>query len=251
MMRFAHALLILWLSLPLSGWAIEVELGQRFDGLDNGYADWRSTYLEGVEKNAAGQTLYGVVNRTERFALDDQELLAGLYQPIDNRWKVLAEGSFSPSHRVLPHWSALLQMEAALSQGWGFHLGIRHTRYENGGVTDINRANLTLERYAGNLRAAYTFYSNQITGGGSPTSHALQLGYYYGERNSLGVTIASGSEVMNQPPAPPAYYDVRSVVLSGRYWFAPQWALTHEIGLFEQGDLYTRKGVQIGIRRLF
>lgn len=246
-----YGCLMAWMGLSSPVWALEMELGQSYDDLNRGYADWRSTYLDGVHKTADGKTLYGGVRETERFSLSDRELLAGMYYPLDGRWTALAEANFSPSHKVLPQWSALMQIQRTFGHGWGVHLGARHTKYQNDDTIRINRGNFTIERYWGNYRAAYTFFANKIEGGGSPVSHAFQAAYYYGERNSLGMTYAIGSEVLNLPPAALAYYDVRSIALTGRYWFAPRWALTHEVALHEQGDLYTRKGIRLGVHYLF
>lgn len=239
------------LGLLRSSWALETELGQTYDSLNHGYADWHSTYLDILENAGDGKTIYGTVRETERFSLTDQELLAGAYYPLDSRWTALIEANLSPSHKVLPESSELLQIQRALSQGWGVHLGVRHTEYQSGGTVDIIRETFTLRRYVGNYRLAYTYFANQIEGGGTPDSNMVQATYYYGEHNYIGVTYAVGSEVLNLPPAPPDYYNVRSIALEGRHWFTPRLALTHELEISDEGHLYERKGIQLGIRYLF
>ncbi len=255
-----------------SATAAEIEIGHAYDNLNNELPGWRNTYIEATQKIAERKVVYGVARETERFSFNDREFLAGMYYPLGQRWTVLIEGNASPTHRVLPQWSTLGQVQYAFGQGWGIHLGWRHTNHKTscdlsddsralcknlelsgtGNITSgINREILVLERYWQNYRAAYTFSASQVEGGGSPIGHALQLGYYYGDRNHIGMIYATGQEVQNVGKGVLRTSDVQTLALTGRYWVTPAWALTHEISLHEQGDIYTRKGIRLGIRHIF
>lgn len=234
-----------------SAWALEIELGNSYYSLNHNYANWRSVYLDILEKTVSGKTIYSNIRETERFSFKDQQVVAGIYSPLGNQWITLFEASLSSSHRVLPHWSVLLQVQRTFDQGWVTHIGMRRTKYQNASVIHTNIGNITLERYIGNYRFAYSFYANRVDEGGSSISHALQANYYYGDHDSIGVIYAFGKDIQNIPPVPPTYYDVHSIVLSGRHWFTSRLALSHEITLDRQGNLYSRKGFRLGIRYLF
>ncbi|MBO9539517.1 YaiO family outer membrane beta-barrel protein [bacterium] len=227
--------------------ATELELGTTYDRLSAPYADWTSQYLEGSHTFGPRQTLYGRVQQTQRFGLADQEVTLGGYYPLAPGWTLLTEGSLSPSHNVLSVWSLLGQCEIELGQGWVGHLGLRRTAYSANGNT---REILGLERYWSRFRGAYTLSLNQVDVGGTPASHQFQLSYYYGERNTLGLTYAFGQEV--EPIGGSLLVsDVRAFVLSGRHWFLPGWAIAADLGWTEQGQLYQRQGFRLGLRHLF
>jgi YaiO family outer membrane protein len=229
--------------------ATEIEAGFTKDNLDSGYDDWRSVYVEGAHHFGPRHTLYGAVRETERFDLRDFEALAGLYYPLAAEWTALIEGSFSPEHNVLPEYSAFGQIHRALPYGWGVALGLRHSQYTS---VYTNTLVADLERYWGNWRGAYTLYVGRPQDAPAGTAHRLQLSYYYGERSAVGVSVTYGEEVENVgPPIGVTKTNVRALALFGRHWVTPQWALSYEVYTHEQGDLYTRNGVRLGLRHRF
>ena len=71
---------------------------------------------------------------------------------------------------------------------------------------------------------------------------------YYGERNQVGLAVTSGQELeYNGTPNPPIS-DIRALILKGRHWFTPKWAITYDLHVHEQGTIYTRNGYRIGLR---
>ncbi|TCS71498.1 YaiO family outer membrane protein [Sulfuritortus calidifontis] len=230
-------------------WAgrLEAEIGASMENLDKGYADWESRYLEAGYQIDKRQSVYGMVRQTERFAQRDSELLAGYYHPLGPDWTLVLEGNFSPTHEVLAKWSAFAQVQRTLPDGWGAHLGLRRTEYTH---DTTSTANLTLERYWSNYRAGYTFYSSYLEGSGSSSAHRLQFDYYYGEHSRVGLYAATGRELENQGTTVLAS-DVYSLGLVGRHWLNPDWAIIYELSSQRQGDLYTRNGIKLGLRRAF
>lgn len=226
----------------------EFELGTTFDRLSGTYGDWASQYLEGSHTFGPRKTLYGRAQQTQRFSLQDQEVSLGGYYPLLPGWTALAETSVSPSHRVLAAWSMLGQLEIELGHGWVGHLGLRRAAYAANGNT---REVLGLEKYWSRFRGAYTLSFNQMDLGGSPMSHQLQLSYYYGDRNTLGLGYAFGQEVESLGLDRFLVSDIRALALTGRHWFVPGWAVAADLTWTEQGRLYQRQGFRVGLRHLF
>ena len=226
----------------------EIELGSSYEDLGKDINHWRSVYLEGVHRFAPREVIYGQVRESERFARRDQEVLGGFYYPLADTWTGLVEANASPSHHILAKWSLFAQLEKSFPAGWGLHAGLRHTEYAQ---SNTNLALVTAERYFGNFRAAYSLYSGRPEGAGSAASHRFQLSYYYGDGSSVGIAYAVGKEVENVLPAGVLTTDVRSLGLLGRHWFSRQWALSYEALWHEQGTLYTRRGVRVGLRHRF
>ncbi|MBX3663109.1 MAG: YaiO family outer membrane beta-barrel protein [Burkholderiales bacterium] len=227
----------------------EVEAGYSRENLSNSLPDWTSTYLLGSHRFGERRVLYGGLRETRRFGLDDSEVHAGLYYPLGASWTAQVEGSLSPTHEVLAKHSIYGQLQKSLPGGWGVGVGLRHNEYT---LSASNVVSLLAERYWGNFRGAYTLYSGRPEGGSSGASHRVQLSYYYADRSSVGISFSDGREVENVgPPRGLLSSDVRNWTLSGQHWLTPAWALTYDLVNHEQGSLYRRQGLRLGIRHSF
>jgi YaiO family outer membrane protein len=224
----------------------EIETGFTRDHLSGGRQEWQSWYLEGAHDFARRHTLFGGLGQTDRFGLRDDVLWAGLYYPLAREWTLLVEASHSPDHQVLARYSAFGQLHVALPHGWGLAAGLRHSEYTS---VYTNTLLAEVERYWGNWRGAYTLYLGRPEDAGSAPAHRLQANYYYGERSRVGAAFTFGREVENTgPPSGIITTDVMSFAVFGRHWFAPQWAATWEVLTHEQGNLYRRTGLRLGLR---
>lgn len=233
------------LKLPLNA----LELGYGRESLTNNFSDWTNAYLLGSRKLGARQTVYGGLRETERFGLKDSEAHGGLYFPLGDTWGGIIEGSYSPTHEVLAQGSVYGFLQKNFQGGWGLGLGLRHNEYTS---TASNVTSLLAERYWGNFRGAYTLYSGRPEGASSAASHRLQLSYYYADRSTVGMSYTNGREVENVgPPRGVVATDVQGWSVSGQHWLTPSWALTYDLIQHEQGSLYRRQGLQLGLRRSF
>lgn len=227
----------------------ELEIGHSRETLSNNLPDWTSSYLLASHRFGDRHVLYGGLRETRRFGLDDSEVHAGLYHPLGSTWTAQLEGSLSQTHEVLPRHSVYGALQKSLPGGWGVGFGIRHNEYT---LSGSNVVSLLAERYWGNFRGAYTLYSGKPEGASSGSSHRLQLSYYYADRSSVGLSYTDGREVENVgPPRGVLASDVRNWTLSGQHWLTPAWALTYDLVNHEQGSLYRRQGLRLGIRHSF
>ncbi|MBX3651967.1 MAG: YaiO family outer membrane beta-barrel protein [Burkholderiales bacterium] len=227
----------------------DLEIGYSRETLSNNLPDWTSSYLLASHRFGKRHVLYGGLRETRRFGLADSEVHAGLYYPLAASWTVQVEGSVSPTHEVLPRHSVYGQLQKSLPGGWGVGFGVRHNEYT---LSGSNVVSVLAERYWGNFRGAYTLYSGRPEGASSGSSHRLQLSYYYADRSSVGVSYTDGREVENVgPPRGVLASDVRNWTLSGQHWLTPAWALTYDLVNHEQGNLYRRQGLRLGIRHSF
>jgi len=229
--------------------ASEVELGYSRENLTNNFSDWTSTYLLGTHRFGDRKTLYGGLRQTRRFGLDDSEAHAGLYFPLGSSWSSQIEASYSPTHEVLARSSVYGQIQKSFAGGWGLGFGVRHNEYS---LVSSNVVSAMAERYWGNFRGAYTLYSGRPEGASSAASHRFQLSYYYSDRNAVGLSFTDGREIENVgPPRGVVSSDVQSWGITGQHWFARSWALTYDVVQHEQGTLYRRQGLRLGVRHSF
>lgn len=227
----------------------EVELGSSYDALDKGYANWNSLYLDGSHRFGERHSIYGELRETQRFNLHDREISGGYYHPLDATWTALLEASVSPDHKVLPKDSLFGQIQKALDGGWDIQAGLRRSLYN---TASVDMMALTGERYWGNFRAAYKLYLSKLQNAGIAPSHNGQLGYYYTERDNITLSLAKGRQVESLGSALGVLStEVTTVSLAGRHWLDAGWGLSYEAIREQQGNLYTRKGIRIGLRHAF
>lgn len=222
-----------------------VEIGATQDHLSNGYSAWRSQYADVAWKIDTNNTIYGSARATERFALHDDEFLAGAYHALDPRWTLLLEANASATHQVLPRHSELAQIESQLPAGFGAQIGVRHTQYNDAWST---QAIATLERYWAGQAAGYTVYAGRVQGGGTPVSQRAQWRYYFTDVSNVGVSYATGVEIETLPNDGVLTSHVRTLSVTGAYALTSNWSLNFEGLRHQQGSSYVRHGVRLGLR---
>jgi YaiO family outer membrane protein len=225
----------------------EIEATAGYEHLSAGLPAWRSASLHVDGPREPWGTAYGEVAATDRFARQDVQIVAGGVLRLGSVWALSAEGSLSPSHEVLPTWTAGVEAARVLGSGWVVRGGLRRTEYTAATTT---LGTITLERYWAGFRAAYTLYGAKLSGASLAVAHRLGLDRYWGadERSRVGAWFAWGEEVESQG-AQVLRLSTRSVAVSARYWITPQWALVADASWTRQGDAYSRVGTRAGLRR--
>ncbi|PKN23521.1 MAG: hypothetical protein CVU68_00775 [Deltaproteobacteria bacterium HGW-Deltaproteobacteria-3] len=230
----------------------EAEIGLSYEHLSNGYAAWKSAYLEGEWLYAPRRVLYGKTRLTERFSLGDEEVAIGTYQPLGSLYDCQLEISGSPSYEILPKYSLFGGLIRKLPDKWDVSLGARHSEYS---ATHSNLYNASLGRYFIDQRLEYTLYLGKAEEASETYTHRLQWTSFYGERSRIALYVAAGQETENSgEPGPNQLLSssVLSLGIVGRHWTpGDRWALSYEIWRQEQGDRYTRWGGALGIRLQF
>jgi YaiO family outer membrane protein len=209
--------------------------------------DWRNAATR--EDLAPRLTLYSGSAETRRFATRNLAYRSTMYRP--DGLAGMAETPFDPRFSGNPRYSLVTQATHALADGWGVGFGLRQTDY---GFATTNLLAVSAERYFGNVRGAYTVYSNAATGGSTAAAHRFQVNYFYGERNVVGLAYTTGRDMehFTIPAVGLPVNDVRDLTLSGRHWLSTNWALTYDVLSQEQSVLSTRRqGLRLGVSRSF
>lgn len=217
-------------------------------GLSGGRSDWTDTGVLLEHRLPSRFAGSGYARETQRFDLRDSELGASLYSPFAAGWAASVEGTTSATHHVLPRHSLTGQLERQLGRGWIVRGALRRSEYE-AGRADLRL--LTLERYFGNERMAYTFYSGKVGQGGSVPSHRLDWSHYFGERGEIGLSGARGREAENVAPGGLLVVEVRSLSLTARYWASARWRVGLVAETVDVRTLYRRQGLRAELRYRF
>ena len=225
----------------------ELEVSARQDWLDNGFDNWRSQRLDYASTQPEGLGWYGALVREQRFGEWDQGAEAGAVIALDENWTLQPEVGYQPSPFFLPKWHADVRLQRRLPEGFLGAASVRRTRYD---TTRVDRLALTAERYWDAWRAGYTLNITDVANAGTPIGHDLALDYYYAGLSYVGVRLTAGEEeaVEGQQLITS---DVRAISLQGRHWLDSRWALSWELGQHRQGDYYTRRWLQLGLRHAF
>jgi len=226
---------------------ITLELGTTQEHLTNGYGNWQSLYFFASDKFSPRRVAYGSVTTDRRFGSTDETYVAGFYIPPSPNTTLNVEFGYSPTHIVLPQSSLALSLDHRLASGWGYTLGAQHRGYTG---TDVQIGSLLVDRYWGKYRAAYTITGAQLSSvAGTALSHGALLTRYYGtdQESSVTLSLDAGREVENVGSTV-ITSSVAGAALYGVHWFGLHWGVPWAVSIHRQGSLYTRSGVQIGVR---
>lgn len=226
----------------------EIEATASRETLSKGLPAWTSHQLLIEHHQADRQVLYGGWRDTSRFGLRDDEIHGGAYLPLGSALLWQIEAGVSETHRVLARHYGQLTANFQLAPGWGIYCGGRRSSYDAGNTSVFN---LGAERYLGNDRFAYTLFAGGPDGAATVSSHRLQWTRHYGDRRWVGVSLAEGREAERIGSGTFVTTRVASLALAGQHEFARAWSLVWEAGRQNQGDLYTRSGVRLGLRHEF
>lgn len=225
----------------------ELELSARQDWLNKGFDNWRSQRLDYSSTQPEGLGWYGALVREQRFGEWDNGVEAGAVIALDDNWTLQPDVGYQPSPYFLPEWHADLRLQRRLPAGFLGAASVRRTQYE---TTRVDRLALTAERYWDSWRAGYTLNITDVANAGTPIGHDLALDYYYQGLSYAGMRLTVGEEEAVEEQQL-ITSDVRAVSLQGRHWLDEYWALTWEVGQHRQGDYYTRRWLQLGLRHAF
>lgn len=229
-------------------WTRSLEAGVALETLSNGTPNWRDTYVAYQHRLAERTGWIGRITSSSRFGLDDTTVLVSGYAPTTSRTSIFVEAALSPTHRVLPRYTLHGQLSHSLPQGWGVQAGLKRLAYNSASIDIVD---LTLERYFGPFRLAWTSTPSHSSTAGNGLGHRLQFGYFYGDDSAVQMLVAAGREV-DKPTASAALVatDVRSVAVFGHHAFDAHWGLVYAGGRTHQGDTVRNAG-SIGARYRF
>ena len=187
--------------------------------------------------------------QTRALRAGDYEYRFALHQPFGHNVAALSEPSIHSLHDVVPRYTLYSHVTQLLPGGWGIGLGVRQTEYN---FYSANLLSLSAERYWGSFRGAYTLFSSRAEGATLGSAHRFEVTYLYGERNTIGLSYTTGRDIDNfNIPTISALSDTRDWSLSGRHWLSPNWALHYDLLSQEQGTMYRRQGLRLGVSRAF
>lgn len=228
----------------------EAQLNFSVEHLTKKLGTWRTASLYFQRKSEKNQIIWGEYRLSKRNSIRDEEIAAGIYQPLKNKWAFMVEGSYSPTHKYLGKYSASGEVEKGLKKGYVLHFGGKFKKYD---AVKANTGYIIAEKYWGNNRGAYTLYVTKLSNAGTAPIHRFQYNRYYGESvNSFGAAFSIGREHENLGPGLGILRsNTWSVSLSAKHWLTKNVGLNVDGTIHRQGDFYYRRGFTFGLRYRF
>ncbi len=241
-------------TLPAQAQVSDLPPGE-FDATDYGKfsgsrgPDWRNIFVGTGQGITNRPSLFGGLRESRRLGLFDNAAYRGLYIPLAPTWRAAIDTSLYPVQGVLTQYTFGAQLKKLLPGDWVAGVGFRVNEYPRAAS---QTSTFSLERHWGDFGAAYTLFSAKPDTGAAALAHRAQVNYRYGTSGSVGLSFTTGRELATDTPTfAPYSTDVRNWSLSGRHWFARDWAFTYEALSQRQGGLERHEGLRLGLRYRF
>jgi len=216
---------------------------------------WYGVYLQGFDRVAERNTIYGLLREAARSGLNDSAApQAFCYRRSDAPAAFGQASNPAPVLQLSPtfHLFGMLRKKGLhinLEDGWALHAGSRPMQYSSTVQTKVRF--VTMERYWESFRTSYSYELERSSGVGMAPSHVVQFDYFYSSRDSIGVSVANGREVAYFGSLGILNTEVHNVAVRGQHYFKRDWALTYQAGHKDHGSLPAETGIRFGLRHNF
>jgi|GEM_PF-4108597 len=215
-----------------------------YETLGAGRDPWRRTVLGVTFANVAKKSLKLIARSEQRFGLTDSQFEADYTHPL-KRATVSTELLISPSAQVLPEAVGALALQTKLFEHWTPALGYRYSAYSNSGIHTLN---LGAETYWKNVFLSYQTAAVFSNGYSVGNNHRVQAIAFYGSENRVGLLLLKGTEIERLGAKTTLKSDVTAATANMEHWANKTFAFTAQINGQRQGSLYTRYGLEFGLR---
>lgn len=228
------------------GTRLSVEVS--YEDLSGGRSSWQGATI-GIDRRLdAKRRLLAGVHVEERFDTRDEQFALGYVQRVNDDWSFGVAGDVAPDAEVLAEWSIVAEAGRALPGGRSLGLRAQHASYE---TVDVDSLAATIEQYFERFRIAYTLNAAKPTDIDTSVGHSLGFAHDYGRDSNVTLALGYGEEAETIAPGVVQVTDVKSVSLYGLHWKSAAWGLAWEAGWHEQGDLYDRIRIRLGLEYRF
>jgi len=220
-----------------------------YEDVSGGRPAWKGASLGLDRRLDAQRHLFGGLRLEERFDTRDEQVLAGYADRLDDDWSYGISADAAPDAEILPEWSVALEAGRALPDAWSLGLRYRHARHS---TADVDTLSTSVEKYVDAWSLGYALNAAKVSDIDDPHfGHLLRLNRDYGDANRVALVVGFGEEAETVAPGVVQVTDTRSVSLAGVHWTGAAWGLAWDAGWYEQGDLYDRFRIRLGLEHRF
>lgn len=225
-----------------SGQGTMIGISGSYENLSGSQPSWNDYSLRLNKNYGSRRILDAAITQARRFDKDDTQFSAMYSLPITTKLSGSVEGNLSNTHRVLPRYSAGGTLQYEFAPAWLVHGGLKTTDFND---VRVNQGLLMVEHYFSNFSVALAARPSRAFGS-TANSTELRGGYYYGDQNSVSLSLSDGREATNIGTGV-VLTDVQTIAIFGRHWLNRNWSANYAIGHTSQGNFYDRNGITLGI----
>jgi YaiO family outer membrane protein len=220
-----------------------------YEELSGDRSAWKGASL-GVHHLLGGHRhAFAGLHLEERFDTRDEQFLVGYAARLNDTWSYGLSGDIAPDAEVLPEWSLAAEAGRALPDAWGVGFRFRHASYQS---SDVDTLSGSVDKYLDGYSVGYSLNAAKTSGIDDPGfGHLLRVGREYGQSSRASLLVGFGEEAEAVAPGLVQVTDTRSIAVAGLHWTSTAWGIAWEAGWYEQGDLYDRFRIRIGLEHRF
>jgi YaiO family outer membrane protein len=220
-----------------------------YEDLTGGRTAWKGASLGVTHRFANAGNAFAAVHLEERFDTRDEQAIFGYAGRLGEAWSFGLTGDVAPDAEVLPEWSVAAEAARGLPDAWGIGFRLRHATYL---ASDVDTVSGSLDKYLDAWSVGYSLNAAKTSDIDDPSfGHLVRLAREYGHSSRAALIVGFGEEAETVAPGVVTVTDTRSVSLSGLHWTSTAWGFAWEAGWYEQGDLYDRFRIRLGLEHRF
>jgi YaiO family outer membrane protein len=230
---------------PASERTLTVEAGATTDAVTN-RASWQEQALTVVSRDGNRWSIYGRAASDQRFGSTDPSYEAGAYSALGAHLIGNVEGSFSPTHAILPATTEGGGLDWRTNGGYGYQAGYTQRNYtaQNAGIVSFSA-----DRYHGVSRFALGVTLAGVTSvpGIALTTHGTFARYFTCDEEAF--TVSGGRDV--EPTGTPgrvAAFKALSFDANLVHWFSRNWGVNAGAGWYLLIGAYDRFEIRVALR---
>jgi YaiO family outer membrane protein len=218
-----------------------------YEHLSRNRGEWRTLALDINHPLQPNLRLLGGLHGEERFGEKDGQVAAGIVSRFGD-WVTVLSGDIAPGAVVLPQSSVQLEIGRPVTRRVSLGLRARHAHHE---TVDVDTIAGTIEAAVAAFTVAYSLVATQPTDLDFSYGHNLRIAREYGNGSRISVVLSHGEEAETVAPGQVLVTQVDAIALTGLHWLSAAWGWSWEVGYHEQGDLYNRSRVRLGLEHRF
>jgi YaiO family outer membrane protein len=220
-----------------------------YEDLSGDRPAWRGATVALDRRLDEHQRIFAGLHLEERFDTQDEQVLLGYAGRLSNDWSFATSGDVSPNAEVLPEWSLAFEAGRGLPGARSLGFRARHASYSS---VNVDMLAGTVEQYFEKLRVSYTLNVAKTSDIDDPSfAHLIRASHDYGRDSYVTLALGFGEEAETVAPGVVQVTDTKVVSLNGLHWRSAAWGISWEAGWYEQGDLYDRIRVRLGLEHRF
>lgn len=227
---------------------LDIEVVLTGADLDRDADSWLDGRLGARKSFGRGRSLQASLATARRFGSAAHELVAGGAHGIGSRVTAAFETGAASGGGFLPKWKVAAEANVRLGRGFVAGATLAHREYR---PRSVRLATATFEKYAGDYRVAYTFWSARLQGSTARASHSAAASRAYGERSMIGLVASFGNGVEASDSNRLIEIRSRGLALHGVHALSRRQALIYGGAFHRLEGVYDRFELTLGLRRTF